>query len=196
MVRPDSNLLLFLEGHFLPPFKQCPMAFMLEVVAGKKQLLLEANIKKCTPPHWPELCLRNMWPKVSGDPNVAIFFPTYKDGELPPRSYFWGVFATAKPDYYKAVIDHALAQRSNIDTSSKEAAIVIKNEWLAKLLAAKIVPSKSDLILLPTLEQKETSVATDSFRHFRQSKRSANRREPTRFTRSKTKPCVMALYLR
>jgi hypothetical protein len=136
---------------YLPPFKACPMAFMLAVVAGSKCVLREADVAKIRPPTWPELCLKNIWPRVCHDALVARHFPSDDVAALPTREYFWRVLATIRPAIYKGLVDHAISQRSGPDVMMRrEAEVTIRAEWLARLMSAQLVKGKSHLLLSHT----------------------------------------------
>lgn len=117
---------------------------MLQILSGEKKTL-ERNGEKVKPPCWPELGIKNVWAEVQSDRELLKYFPDYKQGALPPRDFFWNVFARVSPQHYEKLISHAIKLRG-LDVTTDESnrhELKIQKEWLDRLIEAKVVKRKS-----------------------------------------------------
>jgi len=122
--------------------------FLGEVITGKKRVLKKKDVPRLSAPHWQELSLKEIWPKVSQDKELLLYFPRESklDMRPPDRTFFWGVMQTIRADFCEVLIGEAKAKRNQaISTVPKSNTILnigITNEWANLLLEKPFVSSK------------------------------------------------------
>jgi len=64
-------------------------------------------------PSWPELSVKNIWPVVSGLPNLQDYFPDNFDPYSPrvDRRFFWGIIGAVYPGLIKDLVEDCRKQR-------------------------------------------------------------------------------------
>ena len=100
----------------MPAYDQCPKTFMGAILTGKRQFLFKSDVPVLSAPKWPELGLKAVWTRVSGDRILMSYFPPMesKSSKLPPRDFFWGVLQSLRPEYCETLIAEAAAKRSEL----------------------------------------------------------------------------------
>ena len=91
-------------------------------------------------PRYKELGVKPVWELVRQVPELTIYFPTFKDKELPDRSFLWGVLGTLKRDACEQLLAEARAHRGKSSEENKDELIEIHPEFLKKILEAPTIP--------------------------------------------------------
>ena len=67
-----------------------------------------------SPPTWPEISVKAIWPEIESDKEIMQYFPERipESTKLPSREFMWGVLYTLRPNYCEALIKEAMTIRS------------------------------------------------------------------------------------
>lgn len=101
---------------YLPPAYSINKDFLRQVLNDEKKLLRLDEVKRINVPFFDELSVKNIYPQVKDDPDIASHFcKETESGRLPEREYFFNVVNTHQPEYMKLLVDHALKQRNSAE---------------------------------------------------------------------------------
>ena len=74
-----------------------------------------ADVRFINPPNWDEIGVKNLYGKVTAQPEMSRYFPDkFPKGSQCDKSYFFNVWNTVMPSQVKQVIDHANSQRYTV----------------------------------------------------------------------------------
>ena len=121
------------------PIKVCKLSFLQQIFAGKKKCLLQKDVPSTTVPHWPQLAVKEIYPKaVEAFPEISEYMSDSGDNSnsFPPRDFFYGVLGALKPKELGKLIKDAcelrIPQKENLQEQKWRMAI--SDEWVDKLL--------------------------------------------------------------
>ena len=82
--------------------------FLRDVFAEKKQLFKKSEMKYITVPAYDELSVQWLWPQLKKDAEFAKYFPDkFPKEKGPPRTYFFDIPNTLRPEYLAKLMAHA-----------------------------------------------------------------------------------------
>ena len=93
-------------------------------------------------PLFEELSVKNLYPKIIVDLDIAKYLPDKKEGEYPERSYFFDVLGTRKQQFLRDCVQHALTIRNYNEGSSGEL-MKVSNTFMDELSKHNFHSSKS-----------------------------------------------------
>ena len=116
------------------------------MLGGKKQLMKKSEVQRVAVPHYDELSVKNLWPKLAKDDEFIQYFPDkYPAGKGPPRQYFFDILNTIHPEYLEQVLQHANKQRMAADGANNQRdSIQISKFWEEELKAMPYLSRKYD----------------------------------------------------
>ena len=93
---------------YVPPPFMMHRDFMKQVLAGKKKLKALKEVQRVVVPKYEELAVEKVFPQVSRDPAVMVYFPdALPKNRNVSREYFWNILHTVHPVYVQRIISHA-----------------------------------------------------------------------------------------
>ena len=98
-------------------------------------------------PKYKELAVKPIWEHVKEVEELAKYFPTLKDNELPDRAFLWGILGTLRREVWQKLIDEARKVRGKNSLENIDDLIEIHPDFLDKIMKAPTL-SKSELIFL------------------------------------------------
>ena len=118
--------------------------FLKAIIEGKKQLLKATAVKRVSVPHYEELAVKNIFPRVKDEPEVMVYLPDkLPKSKLPDRQYFFNVLNTVRQEYVTELIAHANRQRFSADRPDIEMeTISVHENWWAELTSLPFVSCK------------------------------------------------------
>jgi hypothetical protein len=108
---------LAINGRFvLPPASLCSYRYLRQILRGEKLLLRIEDLKLTEPPPRVRgLSVKGLWEEVRTDERLLRYFPDFKQGWVPPRTYFFQVLSSLYPEDYgnflKRVKEEKLGQQ-------------------------------------------------------------------------------------
>ena len=89
--------------------------FLKQVLAEEKMLMPISQVRFINVPHYDEVSVKQLWPKMKELEYFKKFFPDkLPQGRLPNRDYFFNIMNTICNEYVTQLIKHANAQRNTI----------------------------------------------------------------------------------
>ena len=118
--------------------------FLKAIIEGKKRLLKATAVKRVSVPHFEELSVKNIFPRVKDEPEVMQYLPDkLPKSKLPDRQYFFNVLNTVRQEYVSELIAHANRQRFSTDHPDIEKETISVHEgWWAELNSLPFVSCK------------------------------------------------------
>ena len=95
--------------------KECRLAYLQQILTGKKKCLKQSEVPMRNIPRWPQLSVKLMYPQIVRHyPDLLDYMPDPEDhsDRLPPRDFFFAIFAALKPDAATKMVHDAAAHRS------------------------------------------------------------------------------------
>jgi hypothetical protein len=84
------------ENVFLPSLKGTPLAFLRDILAGKKKVFKCNDIATREIPRYPEISVKALYDDALTVPELALYLPSkeYMKKRLPERTFFFGILST------------------------------------------------------------------------------------------------------
>ena len=80
---------------YLPPNDQLNKHFLKLVLSGEKDLLKMTELRPINAPHYDEISVKNILPRVAKDEAIMRYLPTnLPNGRVIDRTYFFNVLNT------------------------------------------------------------------------------------------------------
>lgn len=135
---------------YLPDTSIMNKDFIKEILSGEKNLLKMSDVKSINAPHYAEVSVTNIYPRIQHDPEVTQYFPSrLPKGRQIDRAYFFNILNTVRPDYLSKIITHAQSLRNTADDPEMRGeCIEITPEWQSKLEAVPFVTSKCYTVVM------------------------------------------------
>ena len=129
---------------YLPPNDQLNKHFLKLVLSGEKDLLKMTELRPINAPHYDEISVKNILPRVAKDEAIMRYLPTnLPNGRVIDRTYFFNVLNTVQPKYMSGIIEHANRMRNTAaDSNARAEQIVVTPEWLEQLEKVPFMSSK------------------------------------------------------
>ena len=129
------------------PLKECRMSFLQQILVGRKKCLLQADVPHRQIPRWPQLATKTMYPQiVTAYPEIKDYLPDkgdYTGRDVPPREFFFSIFAALKPQEFERMIREAAAYSKPTENLQEQKwRMAISDEWMEKLLMHDFISSK------------------------------------------------------
>ena len=103
--------------------------------------MLKKDVPVLSAPKWPELAVKEIFPRCRNDDLVTCYFPDEflkPGGKLPPRDWFWKILWTLRGDFCDDLMVEASEKRAKLapkrDPKSTILNIGISKEWADILL--------------------------------------------------------------
>ena len=107
-------------------------------MTGKKKFLYSKNVPSRIVPHFPELAIKECYPKaIEALPDLVHYLPDPwgKDKRLPEREFFWRVMYALYPkETEKYISDVEAERRTKTNLQDKQWNVEIKEEFIDELL--------------------------------------------------------------
>ena len=95
---------------YLPDDTMFNKDFLRQVLAEEKELMEINDVRFINVPHYDEISVKQLWPKMQGFEGFTKFFPDkMPKGRLPNREYFFNILNSASNEYVTQLIKHANA---------------------------------------------------------------------------------------
>ena len=150
---PFLNADFPLQRYKLPAEKHCPLSFLQDVVAGKKNLMHQDKLIKIDNPGWPEFSNVRIWNEAIKNPNFMQYIPSSwtfsKGGRDPEKDYVWAITCVLQPEWVMDNIDRIRGERIQYKLDNmavKPPDTVINPAWVTQLLSQPFIPSKCHLL--------------------------------------------------
>ena len=98
-------------------------------------------------PRYRELAVKKVWEYIKEIPELLEYFPDIEEGDIPDRSFMWGILGTLRREAWGALLENARKARSWGTDEPKDELIEIHPEILEELLSAPI-QSKGNLLFI------------------------------------------------
>ena len=97
----------------LPPYDECSIRFMLQIIAGKKFALNLSDIRPLHVPRLGELKLQSLLEEVKEEQQIKNHLPDLLTPKARHnRKFVVSVISTIKPNFIMALLEHAHKQRA------------------------------------------------------------------------------------
>lgn len=96
-------------------------------------MLKKYNIKEIHVPHYAELSVKNMYPKLIDKAHLRMYLPDYPEKVYPEREFFYSVVGTLFPKELLDIVSKARANRSLGETRDKSELIKLTPEVRAEI---------------------------------------------------------------
>lgn len=123
-----------LGGYLLPPPSEITWRYIQQVLRKDKILIKADQVKiGINPPRIREFSVNRLWAQLREDGRVLPYFPDYKAGKFPRRSFFFKILSTVFPDEFSEMIRRSKDVRN--DAQRNESSIYVHPELLDELQA-------------------------------------------------------------
>ena len=86
---------------YCPPLRDMSKKFATEILAGRKFLIEQSNIKRVVnPPHFKEFSVKNIWASIKNMKNaseIIKYFPNYAKTLYPNKDFMINILNTLDP---------------------------------------------------------------------------------------------------
>jgi hypothetical protein len=97
---------------YLPTKHGCPLIFLQQILALKKNFFRRGEVGHFRVPTWPELSVTKIWPQAVQQPRFLTYFPdTWTAEKKTEREFFWAILVRIQPDYVENLIKDCRTQR-------------------------------------------------------------------------------------
>jgi len=142
---PSNLVLHFVEGFYLPDYKDFDLGFLKQIISGEKKLVKRSDLMSVVVPAFKEFTVDKLYEMMKDDEKALSYLPTFDETkrQRPNRTFVFNVVNTIHQSYISQCSERAIQARATIKPRKEfQEPLQITDEFREIMLSAAHMTSK------------------------------------------------------